>query len=245
MNNFWLGLAAIPLSVLSCMLVYLAFSAVIWIRLRLLGTTPRAGQRVHAYKVTSIVQDPLYRADKLLGSIFVERRDLGAQHVYRVEHEDSSCSVLTVKRLPGAGIWMGAGSAVHWDGNTVEASWATDNPGTRSHRLARLYPPVHTVVGRVSAAHMGTMKNNEPSDFPDDAVGQTLRFGDSVAIILSGSVMKAAVVGWSNESLVTIAIGDRIRSVRNHRLVRLLDTDRTSPVAGGRSDASPRLVLAS
>lgn len=112
--SYWMGLATIPLVLLAVLAIYgLAVGGVAFHR-RFLSWKLVPGDRCYAYVVTAASGR---MAHELIGSTFIERRDLGAEYSYTIEHDGEGATRLTAKRVPGGGRYTGGHP--QWDTDTA------------------------------------------------------------------------------------------------------------------------------
>lgn len=119
MSSFLLGLLALPAGLLTVVALFLVWRLLGWGYAETIIWKPRFGRRVYAYKVRSVTGGFHHDADKLVNSTFIERRNLGKTHTYRITYDGTSAATVTAERIPGSGRWRSHQHDVQWDEETV------------------------------------------------------------------------------------------------------------------------------
>jgi hypothetical protein len=119
MANFILGLAALPLGLLTVGGLYIVWRFLEWGYATTIIWKPRFGKRVYAYKVVAVIHGGHNHADALVGSTIIERRNLGPKHDYLISYDGMSSATLRAERIPGGGKWVSSQQNVDWDSETV------------------------------------------------------------------------------------------------------------------------------
>lgn len=107
-----IGVSILPATALAALLIWMVLMGSISVYRRFLSWKLTPLKRCYAYQVTSASGR---LADGLIGSVFVERRNLGPEHTFFIEHNGESSTCATATRVPGGGTYRG-----QWDHETAQ-----------------------------------------------------------------------------------------------------------------------------
>lgn len=107
-----IGAGILPAAAVVALAIALAVSGSIGFYRRFLSWKLTPMKRCYAYQVTSASGR---LADGLIGAVFVERRNLGPEHTFFIEHNGESSTYASATRVPGGGTYRG-----QWDHETAQ-----------------------------------------------------------------------------------------------------------------------------
>lgn len=107
-----IGAAILPATALAALLIWVSLLGSISVYRRFLSWKLVPLQRCYAYRVTSASGR---LAHEIIGAVFVERRNLGPEHTFVIDHDGESSTVAVGCRVPGGGTYRG-----HWDHETAQ-----------------------------------------------------------------------------------------------------------------------------
>jgi hypothetical protein len=115
MNEFWIGLLALPALAVAGALVWAAWTAAAWVYINWFDPSLTSGRYAYAYQVTSATG---HLAQQLIGVNFIESRYRGKKYTYRLEFNGFEKLELKAEFKGRGSSW---GKWAEWDTDTAEA----------------------------------------------------------------------------------------------------------------------------
>lgn len=106
-----IGAGILPATALAALLLWMSLMGSISVYRRFLSWKLVPLQRCYAYQVTAASGR---LAHDLIGTVFVERRNLGPEHTFYLEHDGENSTTATATRVAGGGTYRG-----RWDHETA------------------------------------------------------------------------------------------------------------------------------